>query len=400
MLISLYSVIMAVIASSLMILLIYIFTKNRRLDKHFGLTSVVALYICSIFRMLIPIEFHKFNFVLGDPVIMKFIVDYAYRPVFNPTNTYQGYGFLFMHLLAIVLGAVAVILIARQTIKYRRFLKKISLYPNLATIREKKIFDEVLSEFNFRKRFNLIVIDENISPITYGYFSPNVLLPCNNFSDEELKLVFKHELTHQKNHDTLLKLLIEIYCCLFWWNPFVYLLKSNLDQKLEIKCDSAATKGCSEDEKLSYLTAILKCIRSCKIGNKKAKKKTRIGCALVSMEFAADADSAHTKERFDYVLDTPPKKHMGKILNILMTIVCVLILAASYIFVWQPIDGDGPPEETVMENGVELVDEANSYVLKKKDGTYVLCIEGCDPLPISAEEVEEGMYQYFDYKEE
>ena len=47
----------------------------------------------------------------------------------------------------------------------------------------------------------------------------------------------------------------------FWWNPAVWLMKRDVEQLIELRCDAAATKGMSHAEKIGYLEAIVDVVR-------------------------------------------------------------------------------------------------------------------------------------------
>ena len=70
-----------------------------------------------------------------------------------------------------------------------------------------------------------------------------------------------HEYTHFLNHDTAVKLLVTLYCIIFWWNPVVYLLQKDLEQTLELKCDRAIAQTLNAQERTAYLRAILSAMK-------------------------------------------------------------------------------------------------------------------------------------------
>lgn len=405
--IDLFSVVMAAITSSILILIIHFVTKSKQLNKHFGLSSVILLYICSIFRMVIPVDFYKVSLSIGDPFVYRFVTDHIYVPVFQEHKEHEAFGFLYVHLLACILCAVAVLFIIRLAYQYISFVKGIAKYSNLATDREKKIFAKAINRTGFKRKIKLMVIDEDITPMTYGILSPVVLLPCNDYDDKELSFVLRHELTHQKNHDIILKLLVEIYCCIFWWNPLVYLLKKDMARILELKCDVRATADCSAKEKVDYLSAILKCLKSTAANQDSPKSKlvSSVKSSLVSSEFAAAVKQDETMERFSYLLEISPKKYTGKLFTIILSAVCALILALSYIFIFMPSVLDQKEvyrklnESILAEEGVTFVaDEANSYLVKQADGSYMFYFndpDNPDAFFVSTEEVNEGMYNCY-----
>lgn len=398
--INFFSFVMAVITSSILILLIYFTTKNKRLDKHIGLTSIIILYIFSIVRLSIPLEFNQNQIIIKDKILFPLFSDFLFSPVIDTrANKFDPVtGITFIQLIFLLLSIVSVVLLCRHLFKYNCFKKRISSYSNLATDRENELFCKTLKELNIKRKVKLLVIDERITPITYGVFKPVVLIPCNDYDDNELCFIYRHELNHQKNMDILLKLLIEIYCCVFWWNPFVYLLRANLSQKLELKCDSKTTLNSSDDEKLEYLSTILKCIKNNSNNNTELNNKFGVKCSLVSSEFASEGDDKFIKKRFEFVLSNKDSKSFGKVANAIFTVICTAIITASYVFIWEPSYGYYLPTEACMENGeyVTISNPSNSYLEKQPDGNYLFYFEEfSNPIYVPKEEVDNGYYESY-----
>lgn len=72
-----------------------------------------------------------------------------------------------------------------------------------------------------------------------GVLRRYIILPDKMYTDTELYYILLHEYTHFCNRDTAVKLLVTLFCIVFWWNPVVYLLQKDLEQTLELKCDRA-----------------------------------------------------------------------------------------------------------------------------------------------------------------
>lgn len=65
-------------------------------------------------------------------------------------------------------------------------------------------------------------------------------------------MVYKHEHTHLKNHDNLVKLLCLFVLCLHWMNPVAYLLLYLYIDTAEIVSDSVAVDGCTKEKRQDY----------------------------------------------------------------------------------------------------------------------------------------------------
>ncbi|MCJ7841445.1 BlaR1 family beta-lactam sensor/signal transducer [Lederbergia sp. NSJ-179] len=80
------------------------------------------------------------------------------------------------------------------------------------------------------------------SPITLGIFKPYILLPIKTrgeFSFNELKYVFLHELNHQKNKDVLVNEIMWIFQMIYWFNPFVWYALKRMKIDRELACDAS-----------------------------------------------------------------------------------------------------------------------------------------------------------------
>lgn len=99
-------------------------------------------------------------------------------------------------------------------------------------------------------------------PMEVGIFRKSILLPDEPYTDSELYYILKHEYTHFQNKDLLIKILIYIYWCLFWWNPAIYLLKNDLSQILEIKCDLDVIDHMGNEHRVEYLTTIVTMLKN------------------------------------------------------------------------------------------------------------------------------------------
>ena len=52
-------------------------------------------------------------------------------------------------------------------------------------------------------------------------------------------------------------MLTEIYCGIFWWNPFAHLLKKDLTYCLELRCDKSVTSKLSENRCTVYYEVLV-----------------------------------------------------------------------------------------------------------------------------------------------
>lgn len=97
-----------------------------------------------------------------------------------------------------------------------------------------------------------LIPDEICGPCTIGFFRQKIVFPESFPLHPDFIMVYKHEHTHLKNHDNLVKLLCLFVLCLHWMNPVAYLLLFLYIDTAEIVSDSAAVDGCTKEKRQDY----------------------------------------------------------------------------------------------------------------------------------------------------
>lgn len=90
------------------------------------------------------------------------------------------------------------------------------------------------------------------TPMLAGYFHPLLLLPEEELSPKDARLVFSHELHHFRRGDLWVKLLAETLCLLHWFNPAAHLLKRDLLYWIETACDEAVVQPLDFAQRKQY----------------------------------------------------------------------------------------------------------------------------------------------------
>lgn len=138
----------------------------------------------------------------------------------------------------VVIWIVGVLLFALYfTFTYIRCMKFFSFS---LPIGEHKFIDKWISEHSSHSRkFTVRYIDGIISPLTYGILKPVILLPGNydELTDEELNIILTHEYVHINRFDTVLKLALTAALCLYWFDPFVWMMYILANRDIEFACD-------------------------------------------------------------------------------------------------------------------------------------------------------------------
>ena len=103
-----------------------------------------------------------------------------------------------------------------------------------------------------------LIPDGICGPCTVGFFRQKIAIPESfPLLHPDFIMVYKHEHTHLKNHDNLVKLLCLLVLCLHWMNPVAYLLLYLYIDTAEIVSDSAAVEGCTKEKRQDYATLLV-----------------------------------------------------------------------------------------------------------------------------------------------
>lgn len=98
-----------------------------------------------------------------------------------------------------------------------------------------------------------LIPDDICGPCTIGFFRQKIVFPESfPLLHPDFIMVYKHEHTHLKNHDNLVKLLCLFVLCLHWMNPVAYLLLYLYIDTAEIVSDSVAVDGCTKEKRQDY----------------------------------------------------------------------------------------------------------------------------------------------------
>lgn len=356
---SFYSCLMAMIASSTMIVVIYFLKKTKYFANTFGVWFMALLYILSFFRLLVPVEIPSVQIVLGDSVVLPSVMDLLE----NRSELTAGLPCKAMYILGSISVVVTIVLLLTFFIRQLRFVLAILHTENHATENEQRMLSSISRRvFSRRTMMKLVKSDFVSVPMVVGVLRSVVVVPNKEYSFDELELILYHECTHLKNHDLWLKLLVHIYCCVFWFNPIVYLLKSDIDFILEVKCDNAVCRRLSEERKLDYA----------KLVNDSARgyQNRRDNAYLMTAGFASTNTSRHIC-RMNSMLKpfSTGLKLPTMVVSLIMAAICVL----SYVFIWQP-DYSNSDELNVTSSIVSDI----SYSELIPDDRYIEQVENSD----------------------
>lgn len=174
-----------------------------------------------------------------------------------------------------------------------------------------RVFRRVCEKMNIRAgRVELIRNVTLDMPLISGWLRPQVLLPENDYTEEELELIFFHELSHHKHGDVKYKTLGMIITLIHCFNPAAYYVFRRLNRWSEFMADVSALEkmGCLYHSK-AYYDSIMRLIPDGKNSTSK--------CPFIS---ALKKDDNMFSRRVDFMRSYHKVQAAGKIVTAVMTL--------------------------------------------------------------------------------
>ncbi|MBS3748311.1 MAG: M56 family metallopeptidase [Candidatus Thermoplasmatota archaeon] len=263
----------------------------------------------------------------------------------------------------IILSFTVLFLLATVFLTYhlfigkKHYLKKINAHKNKNSYLQKIV--QTLS-----KEINITV------PTLYSYHgSPNAFVlghPATLvisdrltevLTENELKTTIRHELTHIKHHDILLKAFIQAGRILCFYNPFVHLAAKKIFNKRELMADSSYNT--SHGDKVSFMEALIKIAEYTQSLSQHENKPTpAISVSLLKLS----SYNPTLTERFIGLFKQCQKK---TILTILVSLVILFANGSAILFTHSFFTSSFEPEDTGSD---EIVSVEEQYLVE--DVTY------------------------------
>lgn len=377
--ITIFSVWMTVLWSSILIIVFYLLRKKSILLDVCSVSGVLVLYLFCMIRLMIPIELPWTKEISGGELYNKMYDIIRYEiPV--------GLGIHIYQVLLSIWFVGTIILLTKYFFQYSKLIRSLGKQPVVDTGKIVEILEMVVKGNS--KKPEIIKTSAINIPCCIGVFRKRIILPDKKFTDEEMYYILLHEYTHLKNNDVLTKMLINIICSLYWWNPIVYLLRKDINQSIEIRCDGIVVGSENKISRSNYLAVMLAEFRD----NCNAGEFTKYRKNIVPL---FEEHSESLIERFQLVADG--KNSSSFIGRILAGVFALCLLICSYSFIIQS-NYEVPIDDIEINDKAYGVDNDNSYIIFR-DGEYVLhSVEG--DIVIDKEVAEMMIQEGFQVKEE
>ena len=122
-----------------------------------------------------------------------------------------------------------------------------------------------LEKHPLRRPLSIRSSDRIMTPLTYGYWHPVILLPkgMDQQDTQQLSYILQHEYIHICRWDGLTKLLLTAAVCLHWFDPLVWVMYQLANRDLELACDETLLRQLGEGERTAYARTLIR-LEECK----------------------------------------------------------------------------------------------------------------------------------------
>lgn len=162
-------------------------------------------------------------------------------------------------LIVWVSGAAVVMLwhILSHLVFRRSLLKTCREVTDPETLR---LWQQAQADARVRKPdYRLLISPDIASPLSIGMFrrTIRVVLPEQDYTPEDLQLIFRHELVHIGREDSSAKFFLVFCTAMCWFNPLMWIAKARSAEDLELSCDETVLLDCTDAERRRYAQLLL-----------------------------------------------------------------------------------------------------------------------------------------------
>ena len=227
------------------------------------LWSILFTYLLFPFSILIQIEelekYGMFQYLLKPFVLISVYIKMFVKEI----------GYILSNLNQLIVASILLIYTGIQVTKRNKALK------NSVRIETDSRIEELVNSFRLKRQVQIYINDSIKVPITYGVLHPKIIIQSQVLeNDNLLKYIIIHEMIHIKKFDIVFTHIKNLIACLYWYNPFVLLASSYMENDLELLCDKLVIQsvGDTVEHRKEYCLSMLQLIELKEIQEKSVLK--------------------------------------------------------------------------------------------------------------------------------
>jgi len=348
-------------------IIIGLIIRRLKFPVKFSVIPLLLLLVLSVLRMLVAIDIPGSAVILSEtiyPAIVR-VIRYeivSYHAFEFPISVASVFIFIWVVVAFFLIVKHISLLINRYS-----FIKLVERLP--CDKQAEVMLAEMIRD---DKQFRVFRMKSAAIPFATA-FKPYIVLPEIDFSPDELRVILRHEWKHIQDKDYLRKLIIDLICFVYWWNPLVYVFRNTFSFAQELKCDQYAISNKKEDIN-NYLTGIIAILEH------EEQKKNHFQNNFNSESLFAENDEL--TERLKILVLSSGSRSKRILTNACYSIVIFAVFIMSYMFVILPIfwgsnihsTVDDFRQDYIEDGGIFRADE--NFLIDNEDGTFSLYING------------------------
>lgn len=245
------SVITTSLLMSLFIFIFCMFFRKGTVLRQIGPKCMIVLLLAMLIRMFLPVEFpYTYSIYIEDVFsAFRWFLEVA---IF----TIGKFEWTVWHTIVFLWAAGVIFLLFYRMLTYRRIFRLIALLPKEGWESFCTKYQINQEELKNSEDVQIAYYNDISSPCLVGLKKRYLILPELDYGKEQMRYIVLHELSHARNWDIAWKLLIELLCTVFWWNPAFWYLKGEFFRLIELRNDLLVTENLSEEEKIGYMECL------------------------------------------------------------------------------------------------------------------------------------------------
>lgn len=355
------SLITNLLFNSIAIIILYVVSLKNKYILLFEIRFLMLCMILGIIRFLFPFEF-LFTKSIYIERIWPNIFIFFYRALYQPLFTVSNYNISLINILAAVWLTGTAVYLLKIIVSYFRFASSIKHYQKIAAKEPPLIIEQINKQYKKSRKFQLYFSPALKSPLIFGIFRPKIIMPAREYTNKEWYYILSHEVAHYYNKDLVIKLLIELFIAIIWWNPLLYLLKRRLNAMLEIHIDLIITKNWNTKQTMEYLKCLFEWPQRISLLN---------SAILPSAAFKNHYKSSLTQRIRLILYSLNAYQRPSVKTRIILRFIPLMALVLPMLIIFEP--SAIPPEDKM---GTFAVTDENNYYIENDEGAYDFYLNG------------------------
>jgi len=143
------------------------------------------------------------------------------------------------------------------------FVFRSGILKGSGTVTDQRVLDiwnkELDDAYEKNPEYALVVSPHVSSPLSVGFFrrTIRVVLPEREYTDDELSMIFRHEIVHLCREDSANKFFLVFCSALCWFNPLVWIAMKKSAEDIELSCDETVLLKADEARRYEYAGLLL-----------------------------------------------------------------------------------------------------------------------------------------------